>query len=100
MTVPSISEGSLIQRFDDMPGRATTSPIIIDRTAAMIDRRMVAPKPLSKKRMFDCPAAVVGSITYQPQTDPVEEQPDNRMARATKGMAARLIAGVNAEESG
>jgi hypothetical protein len=45
-------DGSLIQRLDDMPGKATIRPIAIDRNAAITDKRIVAPKPFKRKRIL------------------------------------------------
>jgi hypothetical protein len=67
-------EGKRIQRFDDIPGSATIIPITIDITAASTDKRIVAPKPFSKKRILFAPFFVDGSMTYQPQL-PLDVQP-------------------------
>jgi hypothetical protein len=35
-----------------MPGKATINPMHIDRTAAMIESKIVAPKPFNKNRIL------------------------------------------------
>ena len=71
--------------MDDIPGRATSKPITIDRDAAISDNRIVAPKPFSRNLILLYPEVVLGSITYQPQAPGAALQP------ATNKMHARAI---------
>ena len=67
--------GKRTHRFRDIPGNATTNPIIIDRKAAYIDSLIVAEKPLKRNFILFHPFCVEGSITYQPQVPGGDEHP-------------------------
>jgi len=61
-------------RLDDCPGKATTSPSVIEITAAVTEISIVFPIPDTKNFMFIHPEGVFGLITYQPQISEVQLQ--------------------------